>query len=128
MPRPEETKLGTKLDIDWDNHDDYSDDDPASRPDEDNPEWTLEEIRNARPALETIAKIWGPEAAEFLRRGAGRPVKEHKKINQTLRLDADVVEAFRRSGPGWQSRINDLLRAAMPTEPAQEEPARRKSA
>jgi uncharacterized protein (DUF4415 family) len=29
-----------------------------------------------------------------------------------LRLDADVIAHFRRSGRGWQSRINSVLRKA----------------
>jgi uncharacterized protein (DUF4415 family) len=29
-----------------------------------------------------------------------------------LRLDSDVVEHFRATGPGWQTRINDALRRA----------------
>jgi uncharacterized protein (DUF4415 family) len=86
------------------------DDDPASRPDEENPEITLEQMRNARPALEVIAKVWGPEAAEMLRRGRGRPAKPDRKVNQTLRLDPDVLEYFKRQGPGWQSRMNAALR------------------
>jgi uncharacterized protein (DUF4415 family) len=28
-----------------------------------------------------------------------------------LRLDRDVIERFRATGPGWQSRINRVLRA-----------------
>jgi uncharacterized protein (DUF4415 family) len=28
----------------------------------------------------------------------------------SLRLDLDVIRHFRRSGPGWQSRINQALR------------------
>ena len=35
------------------------------------------------------------------------------KVNQTLRLDADVVEAYRRQGRGWQTQINAVLRAHM---------------
>jgi uncharacterized protein (DUF4415 family) len=27
-------------------------------------------------------------------------------------LDADVLEYFRKTGPGWQSRINEALRKA----------------
>jgi uncharacterized protein (DUF4415 family) len=27
-------------------------------------------------------------------------------------IDADVVEHFRATGPGWQTRINDTLRRA----------------
>ena len=87
-------------------------DDAASRPDEENPEWTLEDFRQARPALEVIAEVWGPEVAESLRRG--RPAKADRKVNQTLRLDPDVLAAYRQSGKGWQARINEVLRANMP--------------
>ena len=31
----------------------------------------------------------------------------------TIRLDRDVVEYFRRSGPGWHGRMNDTLRRAV---------------
>ena len=88
-------------------------DDAASRPDDDNPEWTREQIRDARPALEVIAGVFGPEAARTLRRG-GRPAKADRKVNQTLRLDPDVLEAYRRKGPGWQALMNDVLRQHMP--------------
>jgi len=30
----------------------------------------------------------------------------------TLRLDSDVLKFFRDAGPGWQSRINEVLRKA----------------
>jgi len=89
-------------------------DDRASRPDEENPEWTREEMRHARPALEVIAEVFGPEAAAALRRGRGRPAKPDRKVNQTLRLDPDVLEAYRHQGSGWQTRINEVLRAHMP--------------
>ncbi|HZZ62909.1 MAG TPA: BrnA antitoxin family protein [Roseiarcus sp.] len=32
---------------------------------------------------------------------------------QTLRLGADVVEAYRRQGRGWRMRMNAALRAHM---------------
>lgn len=32
----------------------------------------------------------------------------------TLRLDPDIIEAFRATGPGWQARINDTLRKHKP--------------
>jgi uncharacterized protein (DUF4415 family) len=89
-------------------------DDAASRPDEDNPEWTREDIRTARPALEVIVEKFGAKAAEALRRGRGRPAKPDRKVNQTLRLDPDVVEAYRQEGPGWQAHMNDVLRQHMP--------------
>jgi uncharacterized protein (DUF4415 family) len=88
---------------------------PASRPDEENPEWTRKEIQNARPALEVIEEVLGAEAAEEIRqRSRGRPRKPDRKVNQTLRLDPDVLEAFRQQGQGWQARINQVLREHMP--------------
>lgn len=37
------------------------------------------------------------------------PQKEPKKLQLSLRLAPDIVRAFRATGPGWQSRINDTL-------------------
>ena len=34
------------------------------------------------------------------------------KEQVTLRIDQDVLEYFRATGPGWQDRINDALRKA----------------
>jgi len=31
----------------------------------------------------------------------------------TLRLDADLLDWFRAQGPGWQTRMNAVLRAWM---------------
>jgi uncharacterized protein (DUF4415 family) len=41
----------------------------------------------------------------------GRPPLDEPKVSTTIRLDADVLSAFRSEGPGWQTRINDVLRA-----------------
>ena len=91
------------------------DDDAASRPDKDNPEWTREDFRTARPAIEAIGEIFGAQAAEAIRRRGGRPVKPDRKVNQTLRLDLDVLEAYRQQGPGWQAHMNEVLRQHMPS-------------
>ncbi len=92
-------------------------DDPASMPDDENPEWTRDEFRQARPALEVLGEAFGAEVAEGLRRGRGRPLKPEsaRKVNQTLRLDADVLQSFRATGAGWQARINAALREHMPS-------------
>jgi uncharacterized protein (DUF4415 family) len=42
----------------------------------------------------------------------GRPPSENPKQALKLRIDADVVEYFRATGPGWQTRINAALRRA----------------
>jgi uncharacterized protein (DUF4415 family) len=90
-------------------------DDPASRPDDDNPEWTHDDFRTAHPAAEILPKFIGEAAtAELLHRGRGRPPNPQRKVNQTLRLDPDILAAYREQGPGWQARINQILREHMP--------------
>ena len=42
----------------------------------------------------------------------GRPKSASPKEAVNLRLDADVLDYFRQTGPGWQSRINEALRKA----------------
>ncbi len=46
-------------------------------------------------------------------RRVGRPSKLDPKISVTLRLDRGVVEEFRKTGPGWQTRVNAALREAL---------------
>ena len=43
----------------------------------------------------------------------GRPPKPDRKQTTTLRLDPDVIEYFRKDGPGWQTRIGEVLRRAV---------------
>jgi len=69
------------------------------------------------------AAFW--QAAELLYPKAG-------KERVTLRLDADVLDWFRSAGPGYQTRINAVLRAFMKTRstnpgptPAADKPRRR---
>ena len=42
----------------------------------------------------------------------GRPKSDTPKEAVSLRLDPDVVAHYRKTGPGWQSRINEDLRKA----------------
>jgi uncharacterized protein (DUF4415 family) len=87
----------------------YSDE-PVDDPD--NPEWTEEMFRKARP-LRDFPEMHKSimEAVETLRaKKRGRPKLEHPKVQVTLRLDADVVGAFKEDGPGWQGRINEELK------------------
>lgn len=39
----------------------------------------------------------------------GRPTGSNK-VSTTVRFDAEVIEAFRAGGTGWQTRMNDVLR------------------
>nr|CAA6830831.1 MAG: Unknown protein [uncultured Thiotrichaceae bacterium] len=62
--------------------------DPDARP------WTEEELSQVKVAQ--------------LRRG--RPKVATPKEHVTIRLDADILQALRASGKGWQTRVNDALR------------------
>ena len=80
--------------------------------DDDNPEWTEADFAAARPA----SAMFPPEVLALLVRKPGRPVgwtKPNAKKSITLRLDPDVIEGWRKSGPGWQSRMNRALREAL---------------
>jgi uncharacterized protein (DUF4415 family) len=44
---------------------------------------------------------------------SGRPRLANPKQLVTLRLDADLLGRLRETGPGWQSRLNDAVRAWM---------------
>lgn len=39
----------------------------------------------------------------------GRPRGSGSRVRLTLRLDRDVVARFKSTGPGWQTRLNELL-------------------
>lgn len=78
--------------------------------DPDNPEWTEEDIKNARPFREMF-----PELAEQIREEIAKRGRPHSAITKqpvTIRLDLDVIAKFKATGRGWQSRINEVLRQA----------------
>jgi len=50
-------------------------------------------------------------------RKPGRPKAESTKIPTAIRLSADVVEYFKSTGAGWQSRIDSALRDWMSGHP-----------
>src|SRR3954451_11850712 len=56
-------------------------------------------------------------------RPRGRPKSEARKEAISLRVDADVLNAFKSTGEGWQTRMNGILRAAIL--PAQKHKRRR---
>jgi len=74
---------------------------------DENPEWTDETTARSRTASEVVP----PHVLEALVRRRG-PQVAPVKTPVTLRLDPDVLEKFRATGPGWQTRINEVLRRA----------------
>jgi len=57
-----------------------------------------------------VAAYWNSAA---IRRGRGRPAVAVKRPTLNMRVDAEVLDAFKATGPGWQTRINALLRDAV---------------
>lgn len=90
--------------------------------DDDLPEWTDEMFDHAqlaigdkvvRPATGVLTNDGVKRTAPFTVRVPGRPPeRERTKRQVTVRLDADLLERLRASGPGWQSRLNATLREA----------------
>jgi uncharacterized protein (DUF4415 family) len=55
-----------------------------------------------------------PAGIEAYRAKRGRPSGTNKE-STTIRFDRDVLDAFRASGPGWQTRMNAALREWLET-------------
>jgi uncharacterized protein (DUF4415 family) len=55
----------------------------------------------------------------------GRPPSDSVKRSVTVRYDADVIAAFRSTGKGWQTRMNEALREWIQSHPeAMDNPSR----
>lgn len=72
----------------------------------DNPDWIKAAFAKAKPFAEAL-----PELAASIRKGRG-PNKAPTKKLVSLRLSPDVLDHFKAKGPGWQSKIDDVLRKA----------------
>jgi uncharacterized protein (DUF4415 family) len=69
----------------------------------DNPEWNAEDFAAAVPFADAFPDL----AATIRRRGAQQ---SPTKVSTTIRLSRDVIDHFRGTGDGWQSRIDSALR------------------
>ena len=61
-----------------------------------------------------FAEVHAPRQIAARRRG--RPAGSTQAVTKEavkIRLDADILRALRASGDGWQTRINDALRASL---------------
>lgn len=75
--------------------------------DPDNPEWTAEMFKRARPAIEVHPHL----VAQSLRRRHEQEGLSKRQVS--VELDIDLLAHFLESGPDWQKRINDTLRSAI---------------
>jgi uncharacterized protein (DUF4415 family) len=72
----------------------------------DNPELTKEQLEAMRPFAEVF-----PDLAASVKRTRGKQKAPTKQL-VSIRLDRDVLAAFKATGEGWQGRINEALRRA----------------
>ena len=78
--------------------------------DKENPEWAEKDFQRARPAAEVLPELLGAEVAAEMLKPRGSPKATATKAHVNIRLDADVLDAFKATGRGWQTRINKALR------------------
>jgi len=69
-------------------------------------ELTAADLKKFRPASEVLP----PELQAKTGMRQHGPQKDPTKERITIRLSTSVVENFRATGPGWQSRIDSALR------------------
>src|SRR5438477_13066519 len=74
---------------------------------DDAPEWTKEQFERAEVAVgaKVVQRTQGT-----LTRARGRPKKAGAKIHTPIRLSPQVLGYFRATGPGWPTRIDEVLR------------------
>ena len=73
---------------------------------------TPEEDARIRAGIAADADTYELSDEEFKQmRRPGRPLGSGTKAQVTLRLDVDILEKFKASGDGWQTRINDALKS-----------------
>ena len=60
-----------------------------------------------------VAAVSAYWKAATITRGRGRPPVSVKRPTLNMRVDAEVLDAFKATGPGWQTRINAVLRDAV---------------
>jgi len=71
-------------------------------------ELDAEWFAKAKPASEALTKDM--YATLVAKRPRGRPKADETKVFTAIRLDADVLNAFKSTGKGWQTRVNLALR------------------
>ncbi|HWA90330.1 MAG TPA: BrnA antitoxin family protein [Rhizomicrobium sp.] len=80
-------------------------------PDDDIPETTKADF-----AAATTLKAAMPDVVEAMNRGRGRPKSDSPKERVSPRLDPKIVAAYKATGAGRQSRINEILARTFPAE------------
>ncbi|MFI3122499.1 MAG: BrnA antitoxin family protein [Methylococcales bacterium] len=66
---------------------------------------------HARLASDVLMELFDPEiVSEMLGSPKGRPPIQNPKKLTSVRFDPDILDSFKATGKGWQTRMNDALR------------------
>lgn len=76
--------------------------------DNENPEWTQADIDNAL-TFQQMPERLKSLVLQSQAKKRGRPLSQNKKVSVTIRYSSNVIEAFKATGKGWQSRMNKVL-------------------
>jgi uncharacterized protein (DUF4415 family) len=95
----------TKSETDWDRVLAYKEGDPIPYDPEDGPY----DPNDAQATRAWIARADLIRSGKVVRRGRRGPQKNPTKKLVSLRLSPEVVDHFKSTGPGWQTRIDSTL-------------------
>lgn len=70
-------------------------------------------IAQARPAREVLPKIFGAQTAAAMLKPRGRRKSPTSKVAISLRLSPDTLARWKATGPGWQTRMAEVLQEAV---------------
>ena len=85
----------------------------AARAIQENPEWTKDTFGRARPAREALPELVGDAAAARLLKPRGRPKSGNARLAISLRLPPDTLARWKATGPGWQTRMAEVVSRAV---------------
>ena len=74
--------------------------------DKDNPEWTEEDFRSSKAKTEFPSEVL---AAFPKMRGRPPKAESERKVLTSIRLHPIVLDFYKATGPGWQTRIEEIL-------------------
>ncbi|MCX7041269.1 MAG: BrnA antitoxin family protein [Gammaproteobacteria bacterium] len=70
--------------------------------------------RVAPDEYEDLPELTDAMLARGVLKRAGRPVATNPKLQVTIRLPQSVLEHWKETGPGWQTRMAELLTKRAP--------------
>ena len=76
---------------------------------DDAPEWTGDVFDRAQ--FSRNGEVVRPATGTLTKRG--RPKLEAPKKQVSVRLDQTVIDKLQEAGPGWQTRMNEILKKAV---------------